>query len=97
MTFPFFIQVNAGDYFSGLIALRKYDAQVLLIAGISFNCISGARLSFRIAFPVIDGTIFHDVLHFGLANLAAFHAAAGMPGIFQERRTAVEPPVAVDA
>lgn len=95
MALPFFFQVNAGDYFGRLIALRKHDAYVLVIVCIAFQCVHGAGIAFDIAFAIIDVAVFHDVLHFGLGNLAAFHAAAGVFGVFKERCSPVKATVAV--
>src|SRR5689334_655006 len=94
MTLPFFIEVYASDHFCFIVALPEYDAYVLVVGGIAFQRVRGARMCVHIAFPVIDGTVLHYLLYFRLGYLPAVHTAAGMIGVFQVRCPAVEPAVA---
>ena len=95
MTFPIRFQVNAGNHFCFIIALGENDAHTLLILRHTFQRISGARPGFYIAFAVIDLSLLHDLLHLGLGNLAAFHPALSMLGIFNEGNPPVKAPVSI--
>ena len=97
MALPFFFKIDARNYFGRLIALRKYDAHMLIIIRITFQRIRWAGPAFDIAFAVIDIARFHNVLHLCLGYFPALHSAPGVFGIFNERRSPVEPAVAVNS
>lgn len=97
MTFPIRIEVDAGDHFCFQVALPENDAYVLIIVRGTFQCITGAGPAIHIAFFIIDGTVFHDLLHFRLGYIAALHPAFRMLSVFDIRNTPVKPMIAINS
>ena len=96
MAFKIGVEIYTGHYFRFIIALGKYDAQVLmLLLRITFQGIGGAGTSAGFRFAVVDLAVLHNILYFFGGYMAAFHPALGMFGIFEKTRPPVEAAVAV--
>jgi len=96
MAFKIGVEIYTGNHFCFRIALGKYNTQVLVVLlRIAFQRIGGAGMGVRLRFAVVDVAVLHNVFHLRPGNLAAFHAALGVPGIFEKAGAAVKTPVAV--
>jgi len=96
MAFKIMVEIDTGHHFGFIIALGKYDAQVLvLLLRIAFERVGGAGFCVYFGLAVIDGTVLHDILHFLLCNMPAIHAALRMFGVFEVAVSPVEAMVAV--
>ncbi len=95
MTGKFRIQIDDRYHCCGFIALREDDAYPLIIFGASFQRITRTTGILQVAFIVIDGAALHDLFHFFLRNVTAFHAATGMIAVLNESGAPVEPMITV--
>jgi hypothetical protein len=95
MTGKIGLKIDNSDHCCGFIALRKNDAYALIIFGKSFQRIARTACILQIAFIIIYGTPLHDVFHFFLRDVPAFHTATGVIAVLYESGTPVEPMVTV--
>jgi hypothetical protein len=95
MAFEILVEVNTGYYFGFIIALGKYNAQVLLFGGITFEGVGGTGAARCLAFAVIDFTVLKNVLHFSLGYMPAIHTAFGMLGVFEIAHPPIKSIVAI--
>lgn len=95
MAFKILVEVNTGYYLGFIIALGKYDAEVLVFGRIPFERVGGTRPAGGFTFPVVDFTVLENVFHFRPGNVPAFHSAFRMLGVLEVTHPAIKPIVAV--
>jgi hypothetical protein len=89
------IQVDTGNHFRAVIALSKYNPQMLMIVSVTLHRISRARTVIDITLAVINCTVSHNILHLCLCDVPAGHPAFGVLRVFDIRNPPVKTAVAV--
>ena len=93
---PLLVKINCSNHLSFIIALRKYNANALVVARCALKSVGRTGTITNVTLSVVDLTISHDLFHFLLADLPARHSATRMLRVFQERSSSIKSPVAVD-
>ena len=96
ITLPVGIEIDAGHDLGLEITLCEDDAHALVIGRSSLEGIGGAGTIVKIALIIVDLSIAHDLLHFGLRDFAALHATLRMLSIFYVGYPSVEAAVSID-
>ena len=81
IAFKLVAQIDAGNYFPGVIAFGNNNAQVLVLVTVALISVCWARMAIRITLPLVDIIFGQHFFYFGFVNVAAIHAAAGVFGI----------------